>query len=145
MKGEGWDRTTRKKKGTGLVNNRAGTVNMGDGVLISGTIEASGDILKGNLVLMTHTPKGGKSVWIKATWWKIMEEGKLLHWLRDAETRERPVVAASGASGGTTGPGGDGGRVEEAGNLTGGVSEGVVVEGVVHNGLVDGGASMREA
>lgn len=141
------DRTTRKKKGTGLVNNRAGTINMGDGVLISGTIEASGDILKGNLVLMTHTPKGGKSVVDQSD---VVENNGGGETFALAEGRGNKGKASGGRirserRNNRTRRRRDGGRVEEAGNLTGGVSEGVVVEGVVHNGLVDGGAgSMRE-
>ena len=61
MKGEG-PRATGEELGARLVDNGAGTVNVGNGILVSGTIETRRNLRESHLVLVTHTTKGGESI-----------------------------------------------------------------------------------
>ena len=52
----------REEKGASLSDDVAGTVDVGDGVLVSGTVEAGGNVLEGDVVLVPHAAKGREGV-----------------------------------------------------------------------------------
>ena len=51
-----------KERGTSFGNDGTRAVDVGDGVLSSSAEKAGGDIVEGDLVLVTHPAKGGKGV-----------------------------------------------------------------------------------
>ena len=58
-----------------LVDNGAGTVNVGNGILVSGPITRR-NLGESHLVLVTFTTKGAESIVVRATWWKMRAEGE---------------------------------------------------------------------
>jgi len=108
---------------------------VGDGVLVSATVEAGGDVLAGDLVLMAHTTKGGEGIVNKGDVVKNKGRGGTFAQLEGRGDTGEIVggrVAVRGRDDGAR-------RVEEGSHLLRRVGEGVLMEGVIDDGFIDGG------